>query len=158
MQASEILANCFLPFYTRTASAVLIKVSTIFASTLLLALPSGIIIHIVQFSRCAFQPLLRSDFSIQSYLGTEIQAHLVVGQSGLEPPTSRLSVVCSSQLSYWPIATPRLFVTRPNPSDFANCPPALSCLWPVCSAPVLVRCSRRLGRTVVWWRLPDSNR
>ena len=26
----------------------------------------------------------------------------VVGQSGLEPPTSRLSVVCSSQLSYWP--------------------------------------------------------
>ena len=29
----------------------------------------------------------------------------VVGQSGLEPPTSRLSVVCSSQLSYWPIST-----------------------------------------------------
>ena len=27
----------------------------------------------------------------------------VVGQSGLEPPTSRLSVVCSNQLSYWPI-------------------------------------------------------
>ena len=27
----------------------------------------------------------------------------VVGQSGLEPPTSRLSVVCSSQLSYWPV-------------------------------------------------------
>ena len=25
---------------------------------------------------------------------------LVVGQGGLEPPTSRLSVVCSSQLSY----------------------------------------------------------
>ena len=102
MQASEILANCFYPF-TRTATAVLIKVSTISASTLLLALPSGIIIHIVQFSRCAFQPLLRSDFSIQLLLGTEIQAHLVVGQSGLEPPTSRLSVVCSSQLSYWPV-------------------------------------------------------
>ena len=27
----------------------------------------------------------------------------LVGQSGLEPPTSRLSVVCSSQLSYTPI-------------------------------------------------------
>ena len=27
----------------------------------------------------------------------------MVGQSGLEPPTSRLSVVCSSQLSYWPV-------------------------------------------------------
>ena len=26
----------------------------------------------------------------------------VVGQNGLEPSTSRLSVVCSSQLSYWP--------------------------------------------------------
>ena len=28
----------------------------------------------------------------------------VVGQNGLEPSTSRLSVVCSSQLSYWPIS------------------------------------------------------
>ena len=27
----------------------------------------------------------------------------LVGQNGLEPSTSRLSVVCSSQLSYWPI-------------------------------------------------------
>ena len=27
----------------------------------------------------------------------------VVGQGGLEPPTSRLSVVCSSQLSYRPL-------------------------------------------------------
>ena len=30
----------------------------------------------------------------------------VVGQNGLEPSTSRLSVVCSSQLSYWPISLP----------------------------------------------------
>ena len=29
----------------------------------------------------------------------------MVGQSGLEPPTSRLSVVCSSQLSYWPVVS-----------------------------------------------------
>ena len=28
----------------------------------------------------------------------------VVGQNGLEPSTSRLSVVCSSQLSYWPVS------------------------------------------------------
>ena len=27
----------------------------------------------------------------------------MVGQNGLEPSTSRLSVVCSSQLSYWPM-------------------------------------------------------
>ena len=64
MQASEILANCFYPF-DETAIAIPFKVSTISASTLLLALPSGIIIHIVQFSRCAFQPFSRSDLSIQ---------------------------------------------------------------------------------------------
>ena len=29
---------------------------------------------------------------------------ILVGQSGLEPPTSRLSVVCSNQLSYWPVS------------------------------------------------------
>ena len=39
------------------------------------------------FSRCFSQSLLE-----------------VVGQNGLEPSTSRLSVVCSSQLSYWPIS------------------------------------------------------
>ena len=33
----------------------------------------------------------------------------VVGQSGLEPPTSRLSVVCSSQLSYWPVSLAHFF-------------------------------------------------
>ena len=32
----------------------------------------------------------------------------VVGQNGLEPSTSRLSVVCSSQLSYWPVLTSSL--------------------------------------------------
>ena len=33
----------------------------------------------------------------------------VVGQNGLEPSTSRLSVVCSSQLSYWPISTSHFY-------------------------------------------------
>ena len=40
-------------------------------------------------------------------LGFEVSVNLfleVVGQNGLEPSTSRLSVVCSSQLSYWPIS------------------------------------------------------
>ena len=45
-------------------------------------------------------------------LPAELTPHLglleVVGQSGLEPPTSRLSVVCSSQLSYWPLSAPHL--------------------------------------------------
>ena len=34
----------------------------------------------------------------------------VVGQNGLEPSTSRLSVVCSSQLSYWPIFSFHIFI------------------------------------------------
>ena len=37
-------------------------------------------------------------FTITSYFKK------LVGQNGLEPSTSRLSVVCSSQLSYWPIS------------------------------------------------------
>ena len=53
---------------------------------------------------------LSSHFCISaSQLSYSIQASLidfseVVGQNGLEPSTSRLSVVCSSQLSYWPIS------------------------------------------------------
>ena len=42
--------------------------------------------------------LARQALSQLSYTPKKV----VVGQSGLEPPTSRLSVVCSSQLSYWP--------------------------------------------------------
>ena len=44
-------------------------------------------------------------------LPAELNPHIfsllseVVGQNGLEPSTSRLSVVCSSQLSYWPISS-----------------------------------------------------
>ena len=41
--------------------------------------------------------------SIASVLTPIILFQEVVGQNGLEPSTSRLSVVCSSQLSYWPV-------------------------------------------------------
>ena len=44
----------------------------------------------------------------------------VVGQNGLEPSTSRLSVVCSSQLSYWPI---RLLLV-----EISGIEPLTSCL------------------------------
>ena len=43
----------------------------------------------------------------RQFLVFEVSVNLfleVVGQNGLEPSTSRLSVVCSSQLSYWPIS------------------------------------------------------
>ena len=41
----------------------------------------------------------------------------MVGQSGLEPPTSRLSVVCSSQLSYWPSSSQAPF---PSLTDYGG--------------------------------------
>ena len=41
---------------------------------------------------------------VSSFEGTSVNLFKeLVGQNGLEPSTSRLSVVCSSQLSYWPI-------------------------------------------------------
>ena len=46
----------------------------------------------------------------------------VVGQNGLEPSTSRLSVVCSSQLSYWPISASLLVV------EISGIEPLTSCL------------------------------
>ena len=49
----------------------------------------------------------------------------MVGQSGLEPPTSRLSVVCSSQLSYWPISLHYLFCSpvfrSPRATQHSGC-------------------------------------
>ena len=58
---------------------------------------------IVQFSRCSALTL-QSDLKIQLPLGLQIQKQIcLVGLSGLEPPTLRLSVVRSSQLSYRPI-------------------------------------------------------
>ena len=109
MQASECL-KCFttsqlvvvLPI-GGTAIAIPLKFHNYLLLLCCLLFHLELSFHIVQFSRCAFQPLLRSDFSIQIPLGTEIRSHKLVGQSGLEPPTSRLSVVCSSQLSYWPV-------------------------------------------------------
>ena len=70
-----------------------------------LLLPSHncINIHNVQFSRC-IQNLKEIQWNfISSYEASVNLFKEVVGQSGLEPPTSRLSVVCSSQLSYWPV-------------------------------------------------------
>ena len=56
----------------------------------------------------------------------------VVGQNGLEPSTSRLSVVCSSQLSYWPISTSHFSDTAfPVPSKLNNAILTLNTLyWP----------------------------
>ena len=65
----------------------------------------------------------------------------LVGQSGLEPPTSRLSVVCSSQLSYWPVFG---FVRWP------------SSLWKLFLKSFL--CLLSFSKESKWWRLAGSNR
>ena len=52
----------------------------------------------IQAAACIFSQSLNYELCILNYALNE-----VVGQNGLEPSTSRLSVVCSSQLSYWPI-------------------------------------------------------
>ena len=51
---------------------------------------------------CLYVPVRRL---LDSFLSLFLE---VVGQNGLEPSTSRLSVVCSSQLSYWPVLTSSL--------------------------------------------------
>ena len=64
---------------------------------------------------CSFQkakcfPLLRVHSALQQekLCARRISRfNLVVGSSGLEPPTSRLSGVCSNQLSYEPISSAR---------------------------------------------------
>ena len=79
--------------------------------------------YIVQFSRCNLL-ILQSDLKIQ-YLGSSnptTNCHRLVGQSGLEPPTSRLSVVCSSQLSYWPSSIVKIMV------EIIGIEPMTSCL------------------------------
>ena len=56
------------------------------------------------FKLCLLLPCLSITLSLFSFQCADPrEAGVLVGQSGLEPPTSRLSVVCSSQLSYWPV-------------------------------------------------------
>ena len=62
----------------------------------------------LSFTLFSFQGALSNLFKVRFQYPTPrwvLKSALIklVGQSGLEPPTSRLSVVCSSQLSYWPI-------------------------------------------------------
>ena len=61
--------------------------------------------YIVQFSRCRLPTAFAVRFEDPtSRLGLQIQQQIcLVGPSGLEPPTLRLSVVRSSQLSYGPV-------------------------------------------------------
>ena len=66
-----------------------------------------IIVNIVQFSRYIFESLKRLNETLNKFPHSLLQSISfleVGGQNGLEPSTSRLSVVCSSQLSYWPIS------------------------------------------------------
>ena len=75
-----------------------------FVTSLLLA-RNFLLAFTVQFSRCRcsdlFQDQIEMLFAEHFNLNSKFK---LVGPSGLEPPTSRLSVVRSSQLSYGPIS------------------------------------------------------
>jgi hypothetical protein len=59
---------------------------------------------------------------IRLYLALHARCNLLVGPSGLEPPTLRLSVVRSSQLSYGPISTAQgLVPSKLNNEQTARC-------------------------------------
>ncbi len=83
----------------------------------------------------------------------------LVGQSGLEPPTSRLSVVCSSQLSYWPIVS-RCFVSFASTGPRSALRPKLShsALLPLPIEPAYAGLQRGPQGLRLWWRLAGSNR
>ena len=64
-------------------------------------------ITLFSFQGSIFQLLLQPDLKIRLSPGLQIQRQMssaLVGPSGLEPPTLRLSVVRSSQLSYGPVS------------------------------------------------------
>ena len=72
-------------------------------------------ITLFSFQGSIFQLLLQPDLKIRLSPGLQIQRQMssaLVGPSGLEPPTLRLSVVRSSQLSSGPVRRHKLHITR----------------------------------------------
>ena len=94
----SLLANCNLPFLLKVLLLPLIRS------------------FFVQFSRCTFFSLAavvgstsRVTLRLSAYVASRVDPiasslAAVVGSSGLEPPTSRLSGVRSNHLSYEPIS------------------------------------------------------
>ena len=112
MQASEILANCFYPYSKQFSPFRLKFPQNCFYSVACSSIwnyhshCSVFKVRLPTFVKVRFQyPTFR--WVLKSAL-TEL-----VGQSGLEPPTSRLSVVCSSQLSYWPASSQAPYPSLP---------------------------------------------
>ena len=84
-------------------------------------LPCLSLLHstLFSFQGSLFQLLLQPDLKIRLSPGLQIQQQIccLVGPSGLEPPTLRLSVVRSSQLSYGPVRRHKLHITRRTASS-----------------------------------------
>ena len=88
-------------------------------------LPCLSLLHstLFSFQGSLFQLLLQPDLKIRLSPGLQIQQQIccLVGPSGLEPPTLRLSVVRSSQLSYGPISTAQGLVPSKLNNERAPC-------------------------------------
>ena len=94
MQASDSTKLSFYPFRLK-------KFHNYVCFPLLLALHT--LNYFVQFSRCGTDLSWNQFQTLFWMLETNLKRKGMVGPSGLEPPTSRLSVVRSSQLSYGPV-------------------------------------------------------
>ena len=92
-------------------------------------LPCFSLLHstLFSFQGSIFQLLLQPDLKICLPPGLQIQQQIccLVGPSGLEPPTLRLSVVRSSQLSYGPASVGCLAI---HLVEIVGIEPATSCL------------------------------
>ena len=100
----EIWLNCIYPHLFRCCPQLKLKYYTFHFRERSSLLPYIVtFIFFVQFSRCNFQPRFAVRFEDPTSVRSSNPAAIcLVGPSGLEPPTLRLSVVRSSQLSYGP--------------------------------------------------------
>ena len=105
-------------------------------------------ITLFSFQGSIFQLLLQPDLKIRLSPGLQIQQQIccLVGPSGLEPPTLRLSVVRSSQLSYGPVLRRECGVQAfcfAKPCRRANS---------LCPRILILRVPAKAYAFVGWWR------
>ena len=100
----KLFTKLYLPLIKKSSTIKITNSVPFLAQTSLL--PYYHLLYIVQFSRCNLwlcSQIWRSNFPVRS--SNPSANSCLVGPSGLEPPTLRLSVVRSSQLSYGPLWT-----------------------------------------------------
>ena len=117
----EIWLNCIYPHLFRCCPQLKLKyISSTFAKDPLCCLTLSLSCSLFSFQG-AIPSTFRYQISKLDLSSSEIQCQIdiLVGPSGLEPPTLRLSVVRSSQLSYGPVTT-KAYALQRVPSKLNN--------------------------------------